>query len=644
VLVKHISSTSKNFVSVGANEFFTSGDSLMISNGTGSGTKVLKTGLKKPSQLTNVNGKLYFVNNEVCNENQCVWKELWISDGTLSGTQVIKYFKAVSILNHIGNLVYLVADEYAHGLEIWKTEGTLPSTQLLKDINPGPQGSMDYFQFAGTSAIFNNSIYFAAFDPAHGRELWKSNGTISGTQLVSDLQPGPTGSDPNMFTVSGGNLFFATHNTEVPDSLRENLVYNKLWKTNGTSSGTMILKNYGPDFSQTIDHMIDINGTLFYTLDFEDELPFITAELWKSNGTSSSTVLVKKLPDNGFWYNVVNVNGTLVAATSSDFVGGSLYRSNGTASGTFIFWRTDDYNQRIDMIPLNNILYFNAVEPTGDIFESFNKNVELWQTNLTVQGTMMLKTLFPSSKLSFLGAGHFTNVNGSLYFTSNDLDTYNPDLPPTKLWKYNPGPSSNILMSMVLVNAQTDQDIRNLMDNDEIKYNPNSDQISIKVLPTGKVGSIQFVLNGTDQFVENAAPYAIRGDVDGHYHRWNPAFGSYSLTVNAYSGTFGTGTLLGTSTIHFNVVNNNSITNSEPILYPNPVNEKLSVTYSSSVAKNIQIRIIDYNGNVCFSGSYAVQEGDNVIDISAMDLKTGLYILKILNPTDEEKTLKMYKN
>jgi len=644
VLVKHISSTSKNFVSVGSKEFFTSGDSLMVSNGTDAGTKVLKKGLKKPSQLTNVNGKLYFVNNEVCNENQCVWKELWISDGTSGGTHVIKYFKAVTILNHIGNLVYLVADEYAHGLELWKTEGTLPSTQLLKDINPGSQGSMDYFQFPGTSAIYNNMLYFAARNPTYGNELWRSNGTIAGTQLVSDLQPGPVGSDPNFFTVCGSNLFFATHNTEVPDSTRESLVYNKLWKTNGTSAGTVILKNYGSDFSRTIDHMVDISGVLFYTLDFEDTLPFITSELWKSNGTSASTVLVKKLPDAGFWYNVVNVNGILVAATSSDFIGGSLYRSNGTAAGTFIFWRTDDYNQRIDMMPIGNTLYFNAVEPTGDVFESYNKNVELWQTNLSGSGTMMVKALFPSSGLSFLGAGHFTDVNGTLFFTSNDLDTYNSDLSPVKLWKYTPGPASKILMSLVLVDAKTDQDIRNLFNNDDIQYNPKSDKISIKVLPTAKVGSIEFVLNGTDRFVENAFPYAIRGDVDGHYHPWNPSFGSYSLTVNAYTGTFGTGTLIGTSTIHFNVVNDGSITFIEPTLYPNPVNERLSVSYNSSVVKDIQINIIDYNGNICFTGSYLVQEGNNVIDISAMDLKSGIYIIKILNPGEDEKTLKMYKN
>ena len=36
-----------------------------------------------------------------------------------------------------------------------------------------------------------NTLYFTADDGMHGRELWRSDGTASGTALVADLNPGP---------------------------------------------------------------------------------------------------------------------------------------------------------------------------------------------------------------------------------------------------------------------------------------------------------------------------------------------------------------------------------------------------------------------------------------------------------------------
>ncbi len=55
--------------------------------------------------------------------------------------------------------------------------------------------------------------------PAVGKELWQTDGTSSGTALVQDINPGPTGSYPHDFLQVGGTVFFATndggHGTEL---------------------------------------------------------------------------------------------------------------------------------------------------------------------------------------------------------------------------------------------------------------------------------------------------------------------------------------------------------------------------------------------------------------------------------------------
>jgi len=69
--------------------------------------------------------------------------------------------------------VFFDANDGVHGYELWVTDGTVGGTQLVSDIWPGTSGSSPNFLTA-----FNNKLYFAADDSVHGNELWVSDGTV----------------------------------------------------------------------------------------------------------------------------------------------------------------------------------------------------------------------------------------------------------------------------------------------------------------------------------------------------------------------------------------------------------------------------------------------------------------------------------
>ncbi|HEY7599341.1 MAG TPA: hypothetical protein VH741_05390, partial [Candidatus Limnocylindrales bacterium] len=54
-------------------------------------------------------------------------------------------------------------------------------------------------------------LYFTAFTPDKGYELWVTNGTEDGTHLIADLNPGVVSSAPSRLTDVGGTLYFTAN-------------------------------------------------------------------------------------------------------------------------------------------------------------------------------------------------------------------------------------------------------------------------------------------------------------------------------------------------------------------------------------------------------------------------------------------------
>lgn len=180
------------------------GSNLYRTDGTAAGTVNLNPagGLASPAFL-GVAGNLMFM------VGQSSPQQLWVTDGTVAGTRLVRAFTSGTTgFAAIGGRALFLASDGVTGLELWSSDGTAAGTNLLRDIAPGSvAGALSagfLFQVPGADRAL-----FPARDGTHGAELWVTDGTAAGTTLLQDLEVGPYGSAPSRPVLAGCRLFFA---------------------------------------------------------------------------------------------------------------------------------------------------------------------------------------------------------------------------------------------------------------------------------------------------------------------------------------------------------------------------------------------------------------------------------------------------
>jgi ELWxxDGT repeat protein len=188
----------------------------------------------KPNQLIVFDDAVFFVADDGISGT-----ELWRTDGTPIGTYLVADVRpgrdgsAPDRFAIVGDRLFFYADDGVHGRELWCTDGTREGTRLVRDIQPGPGGSDVYdtlghiWPMFGDSAVWRGKLYFPADDGMHGPDLWRSDGTEGGTELVVDLETGMYGYPRDLF-VAGDRLFFSLIAGYCPCE----------WETDGTPEGT----------------------------------------------------------------------------------------------------------------------------------------------------------------------------------------------------------------------------------------------------------------------------------------------------------------------------------------------------------------------------------------------------------------------
>ena len=158
-------------------------------------------------------------------------RTLYISDETKAGTLPIKALSGNSSvfasLTPSGLLGFFVHDDGANGSELWNTDGTPAGTKMVKNIAPGGISGVGQLTF-GYSVPAKNGIVFLADDGVTGQEVWFSDGTETGTQLLKEFSPGKQGSFPSILSLTDDGKPY---------------LYNagELWRTDGTVAGTKLV-------------------------------------------------------------------------------------------------------------------------------------------------------------------------------------------------------------------------------------------------------------------------------------------------------------------------------------------------------------------------------------------------------------------
>jgi trimeric autotransporter adhesin len=310
--------------------------------------------------------------------------ELWISDGTATGTHLLKDISTGSdyslplFFKKMGNLVFFLAQTPETGYELWCTDGTKEGTKLVKDIFPGTTSSIDpvnnhspeftefqgklvfkasdaignyqlwctdgteigtipvtnktFVNYPSDLAVLSDSILlFSGYTWSEGIELWKTDGTFDGTSLLKDILTGPNSSYPKVISVSDGYALIQANTEDT------NINGTELWRTDGTETGTFKKKNF-------------INSLVIISAGHLDGQDFVVVHdvgdkinLYKTDGSTQAPVLLKTLATNAYYViehsdkHRLEKNGKLYFTYEHPNEGfGTLWKTDGTAAGTQI--------------------------------------------------------------------------------------------------------------------------------------------------------------------------------------------------------------------------------------------------------------------------------------------------------------------
>jgi ELWxxDGT repeat protein len=298
-------------------------------------------------------------------------------------------------LSAVGSRLVFAANDEAHGYELWSSDGTPGGTEILEDACPGDCGS--FWQPMGATRSLS---FWAADSPA---ALWRSDGTRAGTFPVVDGAPG-------VWAVRGDVLFFARC---------ENFVDCSLWRSDGTAAGTRQILD-----SEVRQVAVVGNQVLAATAD----------ELWKIGPGGETPVRVLSLGGEADFLSVVQ--GRLLMFVSGN-EGRELWSSDGTAAGTRAltqFANPDPFNRPWNAFATGSRLYFVA--------DDITHGNELWVSDGTPQGTKRISDF-----------GYYYPIRGRLADTLQEIGqrvvfAATDGLPEDslKLWSTDGRPESTTLL------------------------------------------------------------------------------------------------------------------------------------------------------------------------------------------------------
>ena len=271
----------------------------------------------------------------------------------------------------VGDRIVFTGSTVGSGIELWSSDGTSLGTEILRDLCRKECGGGSPIHLLATV----NGVALFGFDGFGGvgppMELWASDGTPEGTMplgapLDNDVLPSVRGAT---WGASPTALFSAV--CDGSDA------HSQLWASDGTFAGTRLVIDLGTGIHE-IGHVTMAGERLFFVL-----LRAVGGnELWTSDGTTAGTTRVRGLTA-GPSRAVASESRLFFILGDDESPGGAeLWTSDGTTAGTgpvTSFAAPDPFGFEPALVPLGDLLYFVADDVTG--------GSDLWVSDGTAAGT-----------------------------------------------------------------------------------------------------------------------------------------------------------------------------------------------------------------------------------------------------------------
>ena len=400
-------------------------------------------GFLEPENLVAFRNRLYLT--AVNPETNSV--ELWRTNGTIANMQQVSRFnepnKGISELTIVEEQLFFLRNDAELGSELWVSDGLLPGTELVKDLWIGELGSL-----STSLTVWKDKLSFTINDSEYGVELWQTDGTEFGTAMIKDIHASGS-SMPTQLTVVGNSLFF----------MAEDGLSREVWVTDGTEVGTVAIEdlNRYPASPSSVS-LANRNGRLILLAAGEQKymIPRVTLlapNTWVNNlyiQLLGVDIIEVVTTNNGLFVTVADINGRSLWFVSDspydsfsepipvipviandqkynlfsagDIVyfsaqdpkfGNELWQSNGTETGTFM---VNDINSEGDSDPI----------PLGHVDEYFFFEADdglngrgLWVTNGVKDNVVLITN--PEVGLTGGNIVSFTVVGGDIYFVNEDI-------------------------------------------------------------------------------------------------------------------------------------------------------------------------------------------------------------------------------
>jgi ELWxxDGT repeat protein len=300
--------------------------------------------------------------------------------------------------------LYFIATDGRSGAEIWKSDGTVQNTILLKDLNLGRGNSV-----ISNFVEFKDKMYFVASDGIHGYQLWSTTGSSQGTiRITEDLDHAV-----QELLVSGEFIYFLK---KIGNSL-------EVWKSDGTATGTTLVKELVAIWNSPAN-LTSALGLVFFSAQPEGTND---TRVWRTDGTDEGTFpITAQLDGNGSGPSgtahptqFIEYNGALylVARSSQLFpypktVG--ILKTDGTVAGTQPVLGIHEGNMDLieygEVVLHQNKLYFS-------LFDVDRNRYFIWES-MGTSGTT--KKIYDYSSDTYFSPSNLCASGNNLLFTSGN--------------------------------------------------------------------------------------------------------------------------------------------------------------------------------------------------------------------------------